>query len=93
MWAFLLSSRKNNYIFVSFVLLIKALEENSLSTMYLLFYFYPWFKFYFPLFLGMVTYDYEYCKQRKIYFKPRIKLNHNISTKWLFHSSLTINLL
>ena len=40
MWAFLHSLRKNNYIFVSFVLLIQALEENSLSTMYLL-----WFNF------------------------------------------------
>ena len=42
--------------------------------------FYPWFKFSFPLFLGMVN----KCiiimslKQRKIKFEPRIKLNHNI---------------
>ena len=39
MWAFLHSLRKNNYIFFSFVLLIKAVEENSL-TKYLL-----WFNF------------------------------------------------
>ena len=39
--------------------------------------FYPWFKFYFPLFLGMVMYDNEFeTKENKI--KPRIKLNHNI---------------
>ena len=38
----------------------------------------PWFKFYFPLFLGMVIYDNEF-KTRKIKFKPRIKLNHNIT--------------
>ena len=36
MWAFLHSSRKNNYIFFSFVLLINAVEENSLSAKYLL---------------------------------------------------------
>ena len=41
--------------------------------------FYPWFKFYFPLFLSMV----RSLKQRKIKFKPRIKLNHNISIKRL----------
>ena len=39
--------------------------------------FYPWSKFYFPLFWGMVMYDNEF-KQREIKFKPRIKLNHNI---------------
>ena len=39
--------------------------------------FYPWFKFYFPLFLGMVMYDNEFeTKEKK--FKPSIKLNHNI---------------
>ena len=38
--------------------------------------FYPWFKLYFPLFLGMIVYDNEI--QRKIKFKPRKKLNHNI---------------
>ena len=38
--------------------------------------FYPWFKFYFVLFLGMVMYD----KQKKIKIKPRIKLNRNIYT-------------
>ena len=39
--------------------------------------FYPWFKFYFLLFLGIVVYDNEF-EQRKIEFEPRIKLNHNI---------------
>ena len=38
--------------------------------------FYPWFKFYFLLFLGIVVYDNEF-EQRKIEFEPRIKLNHN----------------
>ena len=36
MWACLHSSRKNNYIFFSFVLLINAVEENSLSAKFLL---------------------------------------------------------
>ena len=38
--------------------------------------FYPWFKFYFPLFLGMVIYvmcDNE-LKTKKIKFEPRIKI-------------------
>ena len=38
--------------------------------------FYPWFKFYFPLFWVMVMYDSD-LKQIKIKFEPRIKLNHN----------------
>ena len=38
--------------------------------------FYPWFKFYFLLFMGMVMYGAEFeTKENK--FKPRIKLNHN----------------
>ena len=42
--------------------------------------FYPWFKFSFLLFLGMVMYDNNMImslKQKKK-FEPRIKLNHNI---------------
>ena len=34
--------------------------------------FYPWFKSYFPLFLGMVMCDNEF-ETMKIKFKPRIK--------------------
>ena len=47
----------------------------GLSCM-LWFNFYPWFKFYFPLFWGMVLYDNELetTKQKKIKFKPRIKI-------------------
>ena len=45
--------------------------------------FYPWFKFYFPLFWVMVSMIMS-LKKRKIKFKPRIKLNHNIyNTPWL----------
>ena len=42
---------------------------------------YPWFKFSFLLFLGMVMYDNNMMmslKQKKRKFEPRIKLNHNI---------------
>ena len=42
--------------------------------------FYPWFKFSFLLFLGMVMYDNNMImslKQKKRKFEPRIKLNHN----------------
>ena len=38
--------------------------------------FYPWFKFYFPLFCGMVMYDNEFkIKENK--FKQRKKLNYH----------------
>ena len=43
--------------------------------------FYPWFKFSFLLFLGMVMYDNNMImslKQKQRKFEPRIKLNHNI---------------
>ena len=46
--------------------------------------FYPWFKFSFLLFMGMVMYGDEFeTKENK--FKPRIKLNHNIyiDVMWL----------
>ena len=39
--------------------------------------FHPRFKFSLLLFLDMVMYDNEFETERK--FKPRIKLNHNIS--------------
>ena len=41
--------------------------------------FYPWFKFYFPLFLGMVMCDNEF-KKKENEFEPRKKLNHNVHT-------------
>ena len=41
--------------------------------MYVVVRFYPCFKFYFPLFWGHSS-----LKQRKIEFKPQIKLNRNI---------------
>ena len=39
------------------------------------------FKFYFLLFWGMVMYGNNFSKQKKIKFKPRVKLNHNIYIK------------
>ena len=36
-----------------------------------------WFKFYFPLFLGMLMYDNEFkTKKNKIWSKDKIKLQH-----------------
>ena len=49
--------------------------------------FYPWFKFYFLLFFGIVMYDNNMImslKQKKRKFEPRIKLNHNICTGAVF---------
>ena len=51
------------------------------SYMYMLWFNYPWFKFSFLLFLGMVMSDNNMImslKQKKRKFEPRIKLNHNI---------------
>ena len=45
--------------------------------------FYPWFKFYFPLFWGMVISMIVSLTQMKIKFEPRIKLNHNRYIKTL----------
>ena len=50
--------------------------------------FFPWFKFYFPLFWGMVMMIMSF-KQRKIKFKPRKKLNHNKFTLKFYTASLT----
>ena len=39
--------------------------------------FYPWFKFYFLLFLGIVMYDNEFVsKEKKIWNKDKIKPQH-----------------
>ena len=51
------------------------------AVVYVVVQFYPWFKFSFLLFLGMVIYDNNMImslKQKKRKFEPRIKLNHNI---------------
>ena len=48
----------------------------SINT-YVVVQFYPWFKFYFPLFQTHY-HTLPYQKEREIKFKPRIKLNHNI---------------
>ena len=42
--------------------------------------FYPWFNFYFPLFLYSLSVHYHARKQREIKIAQRIKLNHNIYT-------------
>ena len=47
------------------------------SLVYVVVQFYPWFKFYFPLFWGMVIYVNE-SETKEIKFKPRIKLNRNM---------------
>ena len=75
----------------------------SQPHVYVVVQFYPWFKFSFLLFLGMVMYDNNMImslKQKKRKFEPRIKLNHNIYLYsdvhavvvwlfWLTHSNLT----
>ena len=48
--------------------------KTVLTIVYVVVQFYPWFKPYFPLFQT----PYHTQKQRKMKFKSRIKLNHNI---------------
>ena len=58
--------------------------KQQLCDVYVVVQFYPWFKFSFLLFLGMVMYDNNMImslKQKKRKFEPRIKLNHNIYYK------------
>ena len=46
---------------------IHTLHNNKKLHVYVVVQFYPWFKFYFPLFLGMVMYDNEFeTKEKKI---------------------------
>ena len=52
---------------------ISGLNQNT--KIYVVVQFYPWFKFYFLLFLGMVMYDNEF-ETKEIKFKPRIKPQH-----------------
>ena len=51
--------------------------------------FYPWFKFYFPLFLGMVMLIMS-LKQRKIKFEPKIKSLHEITNIRRYNESVYI---
>ena len=63
-----------------------SLQQNNIPEIvlvhiYVVVQFYPWFKFSFLLFWGMVMYDNNMImslKQKKRKFEPRIKLNHNI---------------
>ena len=60
-----------------------------LSTgVYVIVKFYPWFKFYFPLFLGMVINDNEFeTKENKIWTKDKIEPQHIQSNLWFELSS------
>ena len=45
-------------------------------NVYVVVQFYPWFKFYFPLFqISIIHYNTQ--KQKEIKFEPRLKLNQN----------------
>ena len=56
-------------------------SRRHVLEVYVVVQFYPWFKFSFVLFLGMVMYDNNMImslKQKRRKFEPRIKLNFNI---------------
>ena len=62
-------------------------KKFSLEGVSVVVQFYPWFKFSFLLFLGMVMYDNNMImslKQKKRKFEPRIKLSHNISNSFIY---------
>ena len=40
-------------------------DKHKSNNAYVVVQFYPWFKFYFPLFLGMVMYDNEFETKEK----------------------------
>ena len=63
--------------------LIEEVNELFALLEYVVFQFYPWFKFSFLLFLDMEMYDNDMImslKQKKRKFEPRIKLNHSLTT-------------
>ena len=58
-------------------LLEAALSDGVLFLVYVVVQFYPWFKFYFLLFLGMLMYDNEFkTKENKIKTKDKIEPQH-----------------
>ena len=55
--------------------------------------FYPWFKFYFPLFLRMVMYDNEFeTKENKIQTKDKIEPQHQYKFVIIDETTLRSNL-
>ena len=70
-WCYLIlfDLRRIVFLYVSYI--------DIFGIVYVVVQFFPWFKFYFPLFSGMVMCDNEFeTKENK--FGPRIKLNYNI---------------
>ena len=55
-------------------------NNNNIIVIYVVVQFYPWFKFYFPLFLGLVMYDNDF-KTKGDKFERRIKLNYHMHTQ------------
>ena len=54
----------------------KTIKESDLYV-YVVVQFYPWFKFHFLLFLGIVVYDNEFeTKENKIWTKDKIEPQH-----------------
>ena len=82
---------------------IYRLSQNifcqSIDDVYVVVQFYPWFKFYFPLFLGMVRYDNEFTtNENKIWTKDKIEpqqiyIVHDIIIymRWLLHHPVSFN--
>ena len=64
---FLLEEQHENYVAAVTKWNKNKISSHDLHNVYVVVQFYPWFKFYLPLFLGMVMYDNEFeTKENKI---------------------------
>ena len=70
-------SKKGSHLSQDNECTIQSTPGSGYVYIYVVVQFYPWFKFYFPLFQTHYQH-YHTQKQREIKLKPRIKLNHNI---------------
>ena len=87
LFAYFCNTQENQKKFI-----IICLHHNADSYLklkaYVVVQFYPWLKFSFLLFLGMLMYDNNMImslKQKERKFEPRIKLNHNTYIKMCTH--------
>ena len=63
-----------------------------LIRVYVVVQFYPWFKFYFLLFLGIVMYDNEFeTKENRIWTKDKIKPQHVHDSLFFRHQNIPLH--
>ena len=63
-----------------------------LIRVYVVVHFYPWFKFYFLLFLGIVMYDNEFeTKENRIWTKDKIEPQYVHDSLFFCHQNIPLN--